>query len=100
MEAGAKGGTKEEVFNRTFSGLETGKVVYIAPEGFSELERKLRRLKGGAASMALEVENRNDWQLGVSLQPVGINYESPTTCFSRAFVRYGEPIDVLQFREQ
>ena len=100
VEAGATGGTKEEVFNRTFSGLETGKVVYIAPEGYSELERKLRRLKSGAASMALEAENRNDWKLGLSLQPGGVNYESPTTCFSRAFVRYGEPIDVLQFREQ
>ena len=100
VEAGASGGTKEEVFNRTFSGLETGKIVYIAPEAFSELERKLRRLKSGAASMALEAENRNEWQLGLSLQPVGINYESPTTCFSRAFVRYGAPIDILQFREQ
>ncbi len=66
----------------------------------SELERKLRRLKGGAASMALEAERRNDWQLGLSLQPVGANYESPTTCFSRVFIRYGEPVDVLQFREQ
>jgi glycerol-3-phosphate O-acyltransferase/dihydroxyacetone phosphate acyltransferase len=99
-EAGAKGGDKDEVFNRTFAGLETGKIMYIAPEGYSELERKLRRLKGGAASMALEVEKRNNWELGVSMQPVGANYESPTTCFSRAFIRYGEPIDLLQFREQ
>ncbi|MTB53343.1 1-acyl-sn-glycerol-3-phosphate acyltransferase [Lewinella sp. W8] len=99
-QAGAQGGDKDEVFNRTFAGLETGKIMYIAPEGYSELERKLRRLKGGAASMALEVEKRNDWKLGVSLQPVGANYESPTTCFSRAFIRYGEPIDLLQFREQ
>ncbi|WP_197494006.1 1-acyl-sn-glycerol-3-phosphate acyltransferase [Lewinella sp. 4G2] len=99
-EAGATKGAKEEVFNRTFASLETGKIVYIAPEGFSELERKLRRLKGGAAGMALEAENRNDWTLGVSMQPVCANYESPTTCFSRVFVRYGEPIDLLPFREQ
>ncbi|NJC28018.1 1-acyl-sn-glycerol-3-phosphate acyltransferase [Neolewinella antarctica] len=99
-EAGAKTGGKDEVFNRTFASLETGKIVYIAPEGFSELERKLRRLKGGAAGMALEAENRNNWELGVSMQPVCCNYESPTTCFSRAFVRFGEPIDLLQFREQ
>lgn len=99
-QAGASQGGKDEVFNRTFAGLETGKIMYIAPEGYSELERKLRRLKGGAASMALEVEKRNNWELGVSLQPVGANYESPTTCFSRAFIRYGEPIDLLQFREQ
>ncbi|MEM1356973.1 MAG: 1-acyl-sn-glycerol-3-phosphate acyltransferase [Bacteroidota bacterium] len=100
QKGATRGGDKDEIFNRTFSGLETGKVMYIAPEGASELERKLRRLKGGAASMALEAENRNDWKLGVSMQPVGANYESPTTCFSRAFIRYGEPIDLHQFREQ
>jgi len=50
--------------------------------------------------MALEAENRNDWKLGLRMIPAGANYESPTTCFSRAFVRYGEPIDLLQFREQ
>ncbi|MEL7162900.1 MAG: 1-acyl-sn-glycerol-3-phosphate acyltransferase, partial [Bacteroidota bacterium] len=64
-KAGAtKGGDKDEIFNRTFAGLESGSIVYIAPEGASELERKLRRLKGGAASMALEAENRNNWALG------------------------------------
>ncbi len=100
-EKGAtKGVDTDEIFNRTFAGLEAGSVVYIAPEGASELERKLRRLKGGAASMALEAEKRNDWKLGLSVQPVGVNYESPTTCFSRAFIRYGEPIDITPFREQ
>lgn len=100
-KAGAtRGMDTDEIFNRTFSGLESGNIVYIAPEGASELERKLRRLKGGAASMALEAEKRNDWQLGLRMIPAGANYESPTTCFSRAFIRYGEPIDLLQYREQ
>ncbi|MEM9929687.1 MAG: 1-acyl-sn-glycerol-3-phosphate acyltransferase, partial [Bacteroidota bacterium] len=100
QKGATKGADTDEIFNRTFSGLESGSVVYIAPEGASELERKLRRLKGGAASMALEAENRNNWELGLSVQPVGANYESPTTCFSRAFIRYGEPIDILPYREQ
>lgn len=100
-EKGAtRGMDTDEIFNRTFSGLESGYKVYIAPEGASELERKLRRLKGGAASMALEAEKRNNWTLGLRMIPVGANYESPTTCFSRAFVRYGEPIDLTPFREQ
>ena len=100
VKGATKGGDTDEIFNRTFRGLENGSIVYIAPEGASELERKLRRLKGGAASMALEAEKRNDWKLGLSVQPLGANYESPTTCFSRAFIRYGEPIDILPFREQ
>jgi 1-acyl-sn-glycerol-3-phosphate acyltransferase len=100
VKGATKGGDTDEIFDRTFRGLENGSIVYIAPEGASELERKLRRLKGGAASMALEAEKRNDWKLGLSVQPVGANYESPTTCFSRAFIRYGEPIEILSFREQ
>jgi hypothetical protein len=98
-EAGADKGSKEEVFNRTFAALEDGKIMYIAPEAYSELERKLRKVKAGAASLALEGENRNGWKLGITLQPVGINYESPTTCFSRAFVRYGKPIVAADWRE-
>jgi 1-acyl-sn-glycerol-3-phosphate acyltransferase len=98
-EAGASSGSKEEVFNRTFAALEAGKTMYIAPEAYSELERKLRKIKAGAASLALEGEHRNDWALGITLQPVGVNYESPTTCFSRAFVRYGEPIRAADWRE-
>ncbi len=98
-EAGADKGGKDEVFNRTFQALETGKIMYIAPEAYSELERKLRKIKAGAASLALEGEARNDWKLGITLQPVGVNYESPTTCFSRAFVRYGEPIMAAEWRE-
>ncbi|CAH1001643.1 hypothetical protein LEM8419_02548 [Neolewinella maritima] len=98
-EAGANTGSKEEVFNRTFAALESGKTMYIAPEAYSELERKLRKIKAGAASLALEGESRNDWKLGITLQPVGVNYESPTTCFSRAFVRYGEPIVAAEWRE-
>ncbi|WP_420459473.1 1-acyl-sn-glycerol-3-phosphate acyltransferase [Neolewinella sp.] len=98
-EAGADKGSKEEVFNRTFAALESGKIMYIAPEAYSELERKLRKIKAGAASLALEGEARNHWQLGVTLQPVGVNYESPTTCFSRAFTRYGEPIVAAEWRE-
>ena len=98
-EAGADKGSKDEVFNRTFQALESGKIMYIAPEAYSELERKLRKIKAGAASLALEGEARNDWKLGVTLQPVGINYESPTTAFSRAFVRYGEPIAAAEWRE-
>jgi|GEM_PF-2269295 1-acyl-sn-glycerol-3-phosphate acyltransferase len=100
VKGATKGVDTDEIFNQTFSGLENGSLVYIAPEGASELERKLRRLKGGAASMALEAEKRNDWKLGLSVQPVGVNYESPTTGFSRAFIRYGEPVDITPFREQ
>ncbi len=98
-EAGADKGGKDEVFNRTFEALESGKIMYIAPEAYSELERRLRKIKAGAASLALEGESRNNWELGVTLQPVGINYESPTTAFSRAFVRYGEPIMAAEWRE-
>ncbi len=31
---------------------------------------------------------------------MGLNYESPTTCFSRLLIRVGEPIRVADYREQ
>jgi hypothetical protein len=54
----------------------------------------------GTAKMALTIEERNDWKLGLDIIPAGGNYESPTRCFSRAFVRFGSPISVAKYQQQ
>lgn len=75
--------------------------MFVAPEGGSELERRLRGpVKMGTAKMALTIEARNDWKLGLDIIPAGGNYEAPTRCFSRAFVRFGAPIKVADYQQQ
>lgn len=86
-------------FDEAHRHFEQGGVMFVAPEGGSELERRLRRpLKTGTARMALAAEANNDWKLNLKILPAGGNYESPTRCFSRAFIRFGEPLNVADWR--
>lgn len=88
-------------FELAYQLFEAGDIMFVAPEGGSYLERRLRApLKMGTAKMALTVEARNDWQLGMSIVPAGGNYEAPTRCFSRAFVRFGPPIHIADYKEE
>lgn len=90
----------EASFQRCFQHLARGGTIYIAPEGGSDLERRLRPIKTGTARIALGAEDRQEWQLGLRIVPVGLNYESPTTCFSRLFIRVGEPILIPDWAER
>jgi 1-acyl-sn-glycerol-3-phosphate acyltransferase len=97
-----KGGhhvNNSDSFQRSYDHLAGGGVIYIAPEGSSYLERRLRPIKTGTARIALGAEARHDFQLGIHLYPVGLNYENPQYCGSRQFVRAGQPIRVADWRE-
>ena len=90
----------DATFAKVHELLSGGNILYIAPEGGSELERKLRPLKSGLARLALQAEAQHDWQLGLQVLPAGVNYESPSGAFSRAYVRYGKPIVVADWKER
>lgn len=87
-----------QAFARSYEHLQRGGNIYIAPEGGSELERKLRTLKTGTARIALGAEADAGWSLGLRILPVGVNYEHPLRCFRRVLVRVGEPISVTAWR--
>ncbi|MCU0347575.1 MAG: 1-acyl-sn-glycerol-3-phosphate acyltransferase [Saprospiraceae bacterium] len=81
----------------TFLAKQRG-CLYVAPEGSSYVERRLRKLKTGTARMALSAETSSGWSLGLNIQPVGLNYEDPTR-FRRAFIKvFGPPIRVADYR--
>jgi glycerol-3-phosphate O-acyltransferase / dihydroxyacetone phosphate acyltransferase len=82
--------------NRHLSG---GGSMYIAPEGSSYVERRLRKLKTGVARIAFDAESENNFQLGLRILPVGLNYSNPTKFRSRLLTVYGEPVRVAGFRK-
>ena len=78
--------------------LSRGGCLFIAPEGASRIERRIRRLKTGAARIAFDAESSNDWNLGLTIFPFGNNYESVTR-FRKDFVlNVGQHIRVADFR--
>lgn len=103
-ETGEGGASPEEVaarneasFGRCFDYLGQGGTVMIFPEGTSVSERKLRPLKTGAARIALGTEARYNFQLGLHVLPLGINYFDPTRFRSDVFINVGPPIRVADY---
>lgn len=97
--SGKKKVSNEDSFARANDHLTGGGVLYIAPEGTSEMERRLRPLKTGTARIALSTEKKNNYQLGMAIVPVGLTYYRPDTCGSRQIVHVGEPIFPQQYAE-
>ena len=86
-------------FEKCFEHLERGGAILMFPEGTSITERKLRPIKTGAARIVLGAEERNDFNLGVKVITIGLNYENPHRFNRTLFVNIDEPIEVRDFKE-
>lgn len=90
----------KRTFQRCYDYLKTKGTLLIFPEGTSELERRLRELKTGTARIALGAEHENNFQLGLRILPIGLNYSDPTRFRSDVFINIGQPIALADFREK
>jgi 1-acyl-sn-glycerol-3-phosphate acyltransferase len=89
-----------EVFRHCFHHLNKGGTLMIFPEGVSKTERNLRPIKTGTARIALGAEAENDFNLGVTIIPIGINYSDPHHFQGDVFVNFGKPISVAEYAEE
>ena len=64
----------EETFAEGEAVLNNRGLLLIFPEGISRVERIMLPLKKGTARGALQTESKRDFQLGLKVIPVGINY--------------------------
>ncbi len=92
-------GKNKEMFAACAVALENGAAIGIFPEGTSHMEKRVRRIKTGAARIALETEDRHNFSLGVLVTPVGLDFESLGRLRSRVLVSFGEPIDVREYED-
>lgn len=98
-DTGGKPLQNDEAFARCDAFLAGGGTLYIAPEGGSEMERRLRPLKTGTARIGFSAESKADYALGLIIQPVGLSYGSFLHCGGRLVVNAAEPIRFADFRE-
>ncbi len=84
-------------FEQSFRHLEKEGILYIAPEGYSWMNRWVREFKTGTARIAFGSESRNNWQLGLSIYPVGLTYSAPNLFRSEVVINYGEPLVVSEW---
>ncbi|GAA4018968.1 hypothetical protein GCM10022408_36130 [Hymenobacter fastidiosus] len=87
----------EAAFGQCYDYFDQGGSIQIFPEGTSVSERRLRPLKTGAARITLGAEARHDFQLGLRILPIGINYFDPSRFRSDVFVNVGQPIVVADY---
>jgi 1-acyl-sn-glycerol-3-phosphate acyltransferase len=84
-------------FQECYEVLERGDVIGIFPEGESEMARRVKKIKTGAARVVLGSERRNKYKLGVKLIPIGLHFFSRSRFRSKVLINVGRPIDLQPF---
>lgn len=88
-----------QAFDRCEQHLLGGGSLYIAPEGTSFMNRCLRPFRTGTARIALGAEQRGGFNAGITILPIGLNYEKPECSNSRVLVNVGEPLLVGPYKQ-
>ncbi len=89
----------DEIFNATIGILQNNKYLAILPEGNHAGVKKLRALKKGISRIAFQAEEISDFELGLNILPVGLDYGHYSNFRSRLFVNFGKPFKVADFAE-
>jgi 1-acyl-sn-glycerol-3-phosphate acyltransferase len=90
----------EETFERSIGLLSKGETIIMYPEGDCITEKRLRKLRKGAARIVLRAESENNCNLDLQVIPIGLNYSSHHNFRSRLFINVGEPMSVQDYARQ
>ena len=90
--------SNNEVFKDCYKKLAEKEVIMIFPEGISEMERSLRKIKTGAARIALGAEKENNYNLNVKIVPIGLNYTKSSRFRSELIMIIGKPITAQDYQ--
>lgn len=94
-----EGGSNEDAFQRAYEVLADGGSIGIFPEGRNSEEREVLEIKTGTARIALNAARTYDYELPVKIVPTGLSYQNRDEFLSSVLVRFGEPIEILDFAE-
>ncbi|MCO5143984.1 MAG: 1-acyl-sn-glycerol-3-phosphate acyltransferase [Oligoflexia bacterium] len=87
-------------FKAAIAAMKDGWPVAIFPEGVSIVSPGLTLpLKPGVAKLALSAEDDSDFNLGLRIIPVGLEYGSRVKVASGLNIRYGKPILVSRYKD-
>jgi len=89
----------EDSFDMISEVLEHKLPVGIFPEAAHSNKRRLLNLKKGIPRIAFLCEERNNFELGVKIVPVGIYYSKYNTFRAIAHIRFGKPIIASDYKE-
>jgi 1-acyl-sn-glycerol-3-phosphate acyltransferase len=87
-----------ESFENCFQELEAGGAIGFYPEGTSHPEPWVNPIKTGAARIAMQTEERNNFKLNLRIVPIGINSLKPGAFRDSVFVKFGNPISIQKYQ--
>jgi 1-acyl-sn-glycerol-3-phosphate acyltransferase len=90
----------QDVFREGIKALKRNRPVAILPEGNHVGQKRLRPLRKGAARLALFAEQASDFNLGLQIVPVGLDYSNYFKAGSDLLVNFGKPIPVCDYKDQ
>jgi 1-acyl-sn-glycerol-3-phosphate acyltransferase len=82
-----------DAFEACYEVLGRGQTIGIFPEGTSDILRKVKKIKTGAARIALEAERRTEYKLDLKIIPVGLYFFSRSRFRSKVLLNVGAPLD-------
>ena len=91
-------GRNEDTFRAAIDVLLEGDAIQIFPEGRSHSDPAMSPLRTGAARIGLAAEAAAGWTAGIRVVPVGLTFERKPFFRGRAIARYGEAINVADYR--
>ncbi|MFT5801526.1 MAG: glycerol-3-phosphate O-acyltransferase/dihydroxyacetone phosphate acyltransferase [Patescibacteria group bacterium] len=97
-DVGGRGISNNDSFKKAEEFLQAGGLLYVAAEGYSQPERRLGRIKTGTARIALSTENKSNFELGLTIQPVGLNYMAHRFFRTKLFTYAGDPLPVANYK--
>src|SRR3989339_110853 len=89
----------DAVFEEAIGVLLNKKRLAILPEGNHFGQRRLRVLKKGIARIAFQAEERANFELGLQIVPVGLDYSNYINFGSDLLVHFGEPFSLIEYKE-
>ncbi len=87
----------KDTFKKCYEFLGRQGCVLIFPEGVSIKARRLQPIKSGAARIALGAEAEHNFQLGLKILVIGLNYSRHESFQSDVLVNVGKVIEVKEF---
>lgn len=89
-----------DVFKKCITLFQKDESVLIFPEGNHAIKRFLRPLQKGAARIAFQAEEEDEFQLGLNVIPFGLHYESHPNRWYDLHVHFGEAFQARDFQSE
>lgn len=90
----------EKVFSKAIEVLENKKHLALFPEAAHSGKRQMLAHKKAIPRIAFLAEQKNNFQLGLQIVPVGIYYSHYWHFNRELIVNYGEPIEVYRYQKE